>query len=204
MIVADTRGAGKSEAGKERFTYELMASDLAALLDELKIESTDVLGHSDGGIIGLVLAMRYPSRVRKLVSSSPNLRPDSTAQFPFFTDGVRMDSQRAADMIKANDRSQDWVVRKRRLDLMLEEPNIPVNDLKRITAPTLIVGGDDDIMPLEHLVEIYKNIPKAQLFIIPGGTHGVNLQYELFNRMATGFLEQPFTRLRSSDPRPPR
>lgn len=202
VIAVDSRGRGKSEVGSERLTYELLADDVAALLDHLKIDSTDVLGHSDGGIIGLALAMRHPTKVRRLVSSSPNLRVDPAALVPFFSDRVRRDSEEAAAKIKAKDSSRDWAVRKRTLDLMLEEPNIPSSSLKRITAPTLIVGGDDDIMPLEHLVEIYKNIPQAQLFIIPGGTHRVDLQYELFNAISSRFLDQPFVRLRSRDPRP--
>ena len=105
-------------------------------------------------------------------------------------------------MIKANDRSRDWVVRKRRLDLMLEEPNIPVSDLKRITAPTLIVGGDDDIMPLQHLVEIYTNIPQAQLFIIPEAltTSGCNTNSSIDGNEVS---RTSVLKTQASDPRPP-
>ena len=159
----------------------------------MRIESTDVLGHSDGGILGIALAMRYPQKVRRLVSSSPNLRPDPTALLPFFAEGVRKQSAQAAEMIKANDRSRDWVVRKRQLDLMLEEPNIPVSDLKRITAPTLIVGGDEDIMPLEHLIEIYTKIPKRSCSLfreaLTASTANTNSSIAWRRSFSTSFLK---------------
>ena len=198
VIAVDTRGHGKSEAGTDRFTYELMADDFAALLDHLGMPTADVMGHSDGGILGLVLAIRHPSKVRRLVSSSPNLRPDETAVLPFFIDGVKRQLVEVSRMIETNDTTRDWHVRKRQLDLMLEEPHISTASLKRITAPTLIISGDEDIMPLSHMIEIYSNIPQAQLLIVPGTTHGhPRARYELFNEMAKQFLTQPFVRPRN-------
>jgi pimeloyl-ACP methyl ester carboxylesterase len=173
VIVADSRSHGRSDSGEGRLTYEKIADDLAALLDQLTITSSDVWGHSDGGIVALLVAIRHPAKVAKLISSSPNLRPDETALFPWFLEGVRTRSKNAADMIEAGDRSQDWGRIKRQQDLMLEEPHISTDDLRKIPAPTLLMFADADIIPLSHALEIFNGIPLAQLFVMPGATHGV-------------------------------
>ena len=195
VIVADSRSHGRSDAGTGRLTYEQISDDLSALLDQLTISSSDVWGHSDGGIVALLLAIRHPQQVTKLISSSPNLRPDETALFQWFIDGVRTRSKNAVDMVKAGDRSQDWVRIKRQQDLMLEEPHITVGDLQKVSAPTLLMFADADIIPLSHALEIFNGIPRAQLFVMPGATHGMpRAEYETYNAVVASYLARPFTR----------
>ena len=74
VIVADSRAHGRSDSGAGRLTYEQIADDLSALLGELKIDASDLWGHSDGGIVALLLAIRHPGQVRKVIASSANLR----------------------------------------------------------------------------------------------------------------------------------
>ena len=199
VIIADSRDHGLSGSTGNRLTYEQIADDLAALLTELKIDKADVLGHSDGGIVALLLAIRHPQRVNRVVSSAPNLRPDTTAVRQEFLESVRQQSAEAVSMLAKGDASRDWTRRKRQLDMMLEEPHISHEDLQRISAPTLIIGADSDAMPLSHFVEIYEHIPQAQLFIIPGATHLMHrLEQELYNLVASRFLDRPFTRPVSS------
>jgi pimeloyl-ACP methyl ester carboxylesterase len=199
VIIADSRDHGLSGSTGDRLTYEQIADDLAALLTELKIDRADVLGHSDGGIVALLLAIRHPQKVNRVVSSAANLRPDTTALRPELLDSVRQLSSEAASMIAKADTTRDWKRRKRQLDMMLEEPHISHDDLQRISAPTLIIGADSDLIPLSHFVEIYEHIPQAQLFIIPGATHLMHrLEQELFNLVASHFLDHPFARPVSS------
>ena len=172
-----------------------MADDLAALLVEMRVETVDVIGQSDGGILALLLAIRHPSKIRALVASGPNLRPDATALFswifPLMEDAVK----EADAMIAKDDSSRDWARVKRWNELMLNEPHVPTSDLQRIQAPALIIGGDEDAITPEHLLEIYRNIPRAHLFIMPGATHFMlRDQYELYNTMAERFLRRPFER----------
>jgi pimeloyl-ACP methyl ester carboxylesterase len=195
VIAADGRSHGKTEDGTARLTYEQMADDLAELLTQMKVDSVDIIGHSDGGIIALLLAIRHPSRVKALVASGPNLRPDGTAIFPwllpFYTKAVKQ----ADTMLAQGDKSKNWARIKRWNELMLAEPQIPANDLWRIKAPTLIVGGDEDVIRPEHLLEIYRAVPQAHLFIVPGATHFIlREEYEWYNRAAERFLTRPFTR----------
>jgi pimeloyl-ACP methyl ester carboxylesterase len=84
---------------------------------------------------------------------------------------------------------------KRRQDLMLEEPHISHADLQKISAPTLLMFADSDIIPLTHAVEIFSNIPQAQLFVMPGTTHGMpRMEYEDYNAVVERFLDRPFAR----------
>ena len=195
VIVADSRSHGKSDEGSGPLTYERMADDLAAVLDDARTGPVDIIGHSDGGILGLLLAIRHPAKVKKLVASGPNLRPDSTALvdwfFPFTTKAL----ENANAMIAKGDRSQNWARIKRQNELMLNEPHIALDALQKIQAPTLILGADDDAIKTEHLLEIYRSIPKAQFAIVPGTTHLLSAQQpDLYNGIAERFLRQPFTR----------
>src|SRR5882724_9053121 len=83
VIAVDSRAQGKSTDGKDSLTFEMMADDFNALLDSLHLDSCYVLGWSDGGISGLLLALRHPEKVKKLVVSGPNLWPDTTGLQPF-------------------------------------------------------------------------------------------------------------------------
>src|SRR5207249_725114 len=76
VIAADSRAHGHSENGTIVLTYEQIADDLSELVRSLGLEHVDVLGHSDGGIVALLLAIRHPSQIGKVVASSPNLNPD--------------------------------------------------------------------------------------------------------------------------------
>ena len=195
VIAADSRSHGKTEDGTGRLTYEQMADDLAGLLDTMHVKSVDVIGHSDGGILALLLAMRHPEKVKALVASSPNLRPDPTALYPWVLADIKKARDEAETKMAQGDHSRDWARVKRWNELMLNEPHIPLTDLRRIRVPVLITGADEDMIPPEHLLEIYRNIPKAQLFIAPGTTHFMlREQYALYNEIAERFLKQPFHR----------
>jgi Predicted hydrolases or acyltransferases (alpha/beta hydrolase superfamily) len=195
VIVADSRAHGKSEDGSGPLTYEQIADDLAALLREVNASSTAVLGQSDGAIVALLLGIRYPSKVNKIVANSPNLWPDETAMAAWVFPLMKQDLERAEAMIAKGDHSKNWVRIKRWNELMLNEPHIQLGELRRIQAPVLISGADEDVIKTEHLLDIYRNLQHAQLSILPGTTHFLTQgQYERFNAMAERFLSNPFTR----------
>ena len=98
-------------------------------------------------------------------------------------------------MISNHDTSKDWQVIYQRMALMNDQPDITLTDLHKIKSPVLIVAGDKDAIREEHSVLIYQNIPKCQLWIIPGGTHfAPAVQPELFNEKVYRFLRGPFSR----------
>jgi pimeloyl-ACP methyl ester carboxylesterase len=195
IIVADSRFHGKTDNGSEILTYDLMAKDYNSLLNYLKIDSVYILGQSDGGIIGLLLAMNYPKKVKKLVTTGPNIRPDSTALPEWALELDTNDLKWIDKKINQGDTSGNLVRQKSQINLMDKYPNISNKELKRIKAPVLVMAGDGDIIKLEHILEIYQNIPKAQLFIMPGATHFMlREEYSLFNQIVERFLDNPFKR----------
>ena len=197
VMAIDSRGAGKSGDGTGPLTFEQQADDFIAVLDAERIQRADVLGQSDGGILALELGIRHSDRVLKLVASGPNLRPDATALESFFFERARQTVAEADRMIAAGDTSRDWRRRKRMQELDLNEPHISLDAVHSITAPTLLIGGDEDIIRLEHYVEMYHALLHGQLFIRPGAPHGGLNDPDLgavFNAAAEKFLARPFSR----------
>lgn len=195
VIIADSRYQGKSGNGNEELTYRLMSKDYNALLDELKLDSLYIIGQSDGGIIGLLLAIDYPSKVKKLITTAPNLRPDSTAVYEWAIKQVKSNLLKVEEKLESGDRTIETIRKNALLNLMDKYPNISLEKLKRIRAPVLVMSSDADIIKPEHILEIYNNIPKAQLFVMPGATHRMYREEpELFNQIALRFLENPFKR----------
>jgi pimeloyl-ACP methyl ester carboxylesterase len=195
VIIADSRFHGKTENGSELLTYDLMAEDYNSLLDFLKIDSVCIIGQSDGGIIGLILAMNYPKKVKKLVTTAPNLRADTTALPKWYVEFNKNELKETDDKIKLGDTSDELFRLRTQVNLMVEYPKIKDSELAMIKAPVLVMAGDGDIIKLEHILDIYKNIPKAQLFIMPGATHFMlREEYRLFNQIIERFLDNPFKR----------
>jgi len=97
VIAMDSRGQGKSDLGTAALTYEQMAEDINALLEQLKLDHVKVLGWSDGGIIGLLLTIHHPDKVSMLAVMGANLEPD--AAYPWAVDGiVRMRNRITAEL----------------------------------------------------------------------------------------------------------
>jgi len=194
VIAADSRAHGHSDNGLLPLKYEQIADDLSELVRSLGIERIDVVGHSDGGIVALLLAIRHPSQVGNVVASGPNLRPEVLGQATLAR--VRNQAQLANEKIASGDHSQDWTRLKLQKELVLSEPHISIDDLRKITSPTLIMIGDhDDAIPISHIIEIATGISHAQLAILPGATHDLlRGEYDLYNFIANRFLEVTFAK----------
>lgn len=190
VIVADSRGQGKSIDKPDSLTYEMMADDYAALLDAMKVDSALVIGWSDGGINALLLAIRHPRKVKKLASTGANLWPDSTAFAGDFTVFLQREYERLKKSSSSSDsQKKSWKLTK----LMAEQPQIDVSQLQSVKCPALIIGGDHDIVKEEHTMLIYKNIPKAYLWIVPNSGHATLFSHrEEFNKTVHDFFVTPY------------
>jgi pimeloyl-ACP methyl ester carboxylesterase len=168
VIAMDSRDHGRSGDSEGPLTYEKMADDLAALLDHLEADPVDVLGWSDGGIEALLLGMRYPEKVRRLVAMAPNLNPSEDALYPETIALMR----EAVDSMSDEERDTPEGRREfKATEMMLEEPNIDVSELEAIEAPTLIMVGEHDLIRPEHAVEIYEHLQYGALKILRNATH---------------------------------
>jgi pimeloyl-ACP methyl ester carboxylesterase len=193
VIAVDSRGHGRSPLGTDNLTYELMAEDVAALLRYLHMEQLDVIGWSDGGIIGLLLAIRHPESVRKLVIVGAALNPEGAHDWAF--PPVQTMHSDALKKVAAGDSSDETLAQLQKAALLLNHPNIESQALAEITAPVLVVAGDEDVIRTEHTLEIYHALNKAHLYIVPGATHFAPLSHPaLFNAAAERFLDNEFAR----------
>ena len=194
VIVADSRAHGKSVDHGDSLSYEQMADDFAALLTALKIDSAHVLGWSDGGINGLLLAMRHPEKVKKLVVTGASLWPDSSAVeentlqeiLPTYFSLKKMFTEPGPKTYA--DSTKFKLVK-----LLIEQPHIALTDLHKIKAPTLVIAGDHDLIKPAHTLQIFQNIPKAYLWILPNCGHSTVQDYaEEFNIKTAAFLKTPY------------
>lgn len=190
VIAMDSRDQGKSGDSTGKLTYEKMADDQAALLENLKSPPAYVVGWSDGGIEALLLGIRHPAQVRKIASMAANLDPQGA-----YPEVIAM-AKSQLDSIPANVRQTPEGKRDLRVgQLVFDEPHIDPNALGKITAPTLILASDHDLIIDEHTLLIYHHIPNGQLCIFPNATHMVPYDDpELFNSTVDQFFRTPFVR----------
>jgi len=179
VIAVDSRLHGKSGGSTDTLSYDMMAADFAGLLDYLKIDSAYVLGWSDGGIDGLILAMNFPKKVKKLAVSGANIVPDSTAL-------SAADIEEMKNIVYNSNASQRIKTLNR---MLIFQPQIPYSDLQKIKCPVLVMAGDHDMIKAEHTLKIYQSLPKAYLCIFPDSRHGVCQQRpSLFNETVLTFF----------------
>lgn len=182
VIAIDNRGHGKSVDPSPHLTYTQMAKDVAILLDSLHLDSVYVSGQSDGGILGLLLAINYPNKVSKVVTFGANMFPGKKA-IPDVIDKMIMDTLRLTKNFQT----------RRLFELMGQQPDITEKDLQKISCPFLLIFGDRDVIRLEHSLTMFYNIKKSNLFIMPGATHFGSIEKpELFNTVVMDFFNKPF------------
>jgi len=187
VIAVDTRAQGKSiDNDSSKLSYDIFASDMKALLDSLNLKKVNVLGWSDGGNTGLIMAIKYPDYVGKLVVMGVNLNPTENAV------EKSMLNQLKKDLKKLQQKQDTESKQMTRLLLMLStEPNINVEDLHTISAKTLVLAGEKDVIKAEHTRLIASNISGSQLIIFKKQTHMVpNENPLLFNETVLNFLKQ--------------
>lgn len=185
VIVVDCRGRGKSTYDKAKeLTFDLQTEDLKQFLDQLNIKKVKILGWSDGGILAITLALKYPDLVDKIACSGANIFPEGIKN-----DDLKSMKEIVSNLIKENkDHKNDMLIDLYNLDI--KYPNLKYENLKNIQCPSLILAGDNDEIKTEHTVKIAESIPKGQLAIIPNSTHYVPEQKpELFNLIVIDFFE---------------
>ena len=193
VIAMDSRDHGRSADSAEALTYEKMTDDLAALLEHLKVGPANVLGWSDGGIEALLLGIRHPAKVKKLVAMAANLNPTEDA---FSPELLALIKTMMAEVPAAARETPEGRRALKVTGMLLVEPHIDVKALETITAPTLVLGADHDLIRDEHTVDIYHHVPNSQLAIFPNATHMIPYDDPAtFNATVERFLRTPFVKI---------
>jgi pimeloyl-ACP methyl ester carboxylesterase len=201
VIVADSRAHGKSIDPSDSLTYEMMADDYADLLTAMQIDSAYVLGWSDGGINGLLLAIRHPEKVKKLAITGASLQPDSTA----VAEETLKETKEHYLAVKKSfsssaPKTPQEITEFKLLKLLIEQPHIELAALHKISAPTLVIGGDRDLIRPEHTLQIFQNIPNAYLWILPHSGHSTLIDHsEEFNRKTNAFFKNTYQKIEKKD-----
>lgn len=194
VIAVDSRGQGRSTDSADPITYAAMGDDMIKLMDNLHIAKADVVGWSDGGIVGLDMAMKHPDRVSSLVAIGSNY--DVKGLDPkVFSSGFF--DQQAADIkpfydAVAPDPKHFPVLVKKIEHMISTEPHYTLAELGHIRARTAIVAGEHDLILRPHTDALAHAIPGAKEIIVPGASHAGPLeQPDAYNKIVLDFLAAP-------------
>lgn len=200
IVAVEMQGHGRTADTGRAITPASLASDVLGLLDHLGIDRAHVLGHSLGGAVALELAVSHPDRVRSIVPMSITVRPDGTHEE--ITDpskhatSTRMPTaQDFADMTEAYKRLSPHPEHFDEFVAMLSGVASQVEgwtdeQLAGVTAPTLLMIGDNDFTTVEHAALMLRLIPGSQLAVLPGTTHmTITRRADLVVPMLTAFLD---------------
>ncbi len=218
VIVADSRGQGRSTQTSEPLTYGLMADDYLALLDDLKLSKVTVVGWSDGGNIGLDLAIHHPDRLTALFAQAANASPDGLVAYQPRKRGYlsrlrhylgaakdRVETIMAAGEARfmatlgyrdARPPAASPALQREIFRLWATEPHYTEQQLASIRVRTAIVSGDhDNAVRLDHTKYLARTIPGAQLIILPDIGHAAVLQDPVgYARAVLDFVDGPAPR----------
>ena len=214
-ISFDNRGAGRSDKPTEPFTLEQMADDAIAVLDAAGIETAHIVGASMGGVISQIIAVKYPHRVRSLTLVCTACR-----NHPWRQELLQSWAKTAEEkgMIEVGKEAAQWVMSPRsfrrlvpaftwmgplaalrprhsfvsQIDAILDTREDLVDQLSTITAPTMVIVGNQDILtPRGDSEEIAERIPNAELVVISGAAHGLMMEHSsTFNKILIEFLQR--------------
>ena len=174
LAAFDRRGHGRTGDTDEPFSYGSLADETIAFVEHLG-RRVHVVGHSDGGNVALLVAMRRPDLLKRVVVVGANFHVDGLMPMdpidtmsPEFDEWARRHAQRSPD-----DLAHAWVVARKSDEMMASQPTLTTNDLATIRRPVLVMAGDDDVATLAHTCAMYEAIEESQLAIVPGTSHGV-------------------------------
>ena len=208
VIALESQGHGRTADIERPITYEQMADDVAAAMEDLGFQQADVFGYSMGGGIALQLAIRHPARVRRMVVVSAGyetegMYPELIPMFEQMTPETFAGSPFEAEYQRLAPNPENFpVLVEKLLELDTTPHNWPADDIAGIEAPTLVISGDADVIRPEHSVEIFRLLgggptpdfmgaSEDQLAILPGASHlGVIEEVDLLAAIVPEFLDR--------------
>ena len=203
VIGIDQRGHGHSPDGPWSLSYKMMADDTAAIIEQLDVGPVDIVGHSDGADLALLLARDHPKLVRRLIISGANIRVDLSPEAKLRSQWSQRQWEEhlrktaaalppwfVRDYAKVSPDGQDhWMTLLAKCyDMWLQPIVIEPADLKKVSIPVLVMAGDHDFTSIEDSAEIFRDLPLGQLIIVPASNHGTfNARPDLVNLAIANF-----------------
>jgi pimeloyl-ACP methyl ester carboxylesterase len=194
VFTPDRRGHGRTADTEDPFSYDSMAEETERFLEGVVGGPAALVGWSDGGIVALLVGLRRPDLVRRLVLIGANFHHDGLCE------GVDLGEDPDAEFLavframyemNAVDPAHWPVFFAKSARLWREEPTLTVADIRTVAAPTLVLVGDDDAVELTHTVALYEALPQGQLAVVPGTSHALLLEKPaLVNQLVLDFLAE--------------
>lgn len=192
VILIDSRGHGRSTRDARPFSYSLMASDVLAVMDHLRLDKAAIVGWSDGACIGLILAMTAPARVARVFFFGCNMDPSGAKEKPDATPMLQRCFRRhALDYARLSATPGEFEAFVEAVGLMMKtEPNVSADELSTIQVPVAIVQSEhDEFIKRAHAEYLARTIPGAELILLPDVSHFAPLQRPgQFNEAMLSFL----------------
>jgi len=193
VLVPEQQGHARTPDLAEPLTYQAMANDTIEFIERVANQRAHVVGHSDGGILGLYLALQRPDLLSRAVVIGANYHKDGLF-WPTLADADPDDEEFAKSRTRYDalspEGSAHWpVIFRKTQQMWLTEPTLTLAEIAAITAPVLVMVGDDDVISHSHSVELYETLVEGQMAMIPGSSHGVKKEKpEIVNRLILDFL----------------
>jgi pimeloyl-ACP methyl ester carboxylesterase len=185
----ERRGHGHTPDVDGPISYDLMADDTIAFLEATVERAAHLVGHSDGANVALLVALKRPDLVRRLVLISANFHHDGLVPGAIEVDHL-MGMVAGHYAAVSPDGAEHLPIVGAKVGRMFdEEPTLTVADLAGVRARTLVMCADDDAVTLEHTVALYRGIPRSELAVVPGTSHVLVLEKpELCHKLIVDFL----------------
>ncbi|WP_020390408.1 alpha/beta fold hydrolase [Kribbella catacumbae] len=191
VYVPERRGHGHTPDVEGPIGYQVMADDTIAFLETVIGQPADLVGHSDGAVTALLVAMQRPELVNRLVliSGGFNKSGEAGPEMEWDVPAITQFLGPAYGEVSPDGEDHFPVVATKIGEMAAKEPDLQASELAAVTARTLIMFADDDLVTLAHSVEMYDNIPNAEFAVVPGTSHFlVQEKPELVNQLVLDFL----------------
>lgn len=182
VIRFDYRDHGKSQNARDKLTFSILVEDLKEIMDHFAIEKTTLLGFSDGANLAVKFATSYPERINRLILNAPNLS----------FEGLHTIAQIGSILWHGITKYLPFMEKEHRVaGLLVEDLKISKRDLRQITAPTLFLVGQFDVIRLEHILFLAHLVKNSTYHILIGQGHQASQKKpQYFNRLVLAFLEK--------------
>ncbi|WP_348800629.1 alpha/beta fold hydrolase [Flavobacterium adhaerens] len=188
VIAVDSRCQGRSSCNDIEMSYDQMADDMNVFINYLMLDKVNILGWSDGGNTGITMALKYPAKVKTLVTMGANLYPNTDAIEPEFWQKFKGDI-RKGQLAKIFIPSLKTNIRVSKM--CLKYPDIKPQSLNAIQIPVLVLAGEKDVIKKEHTELIANNLKKSELHFFSNSTHYAPQENpKEFNKIILNFLNK--------------
>jgi pimeloyl-ACP methyl ester carboxylesterase len=191
VYTPERRGHGHTGDVPGPTSYQLMTDDTIAFLEAVVGRPADLVGHSDGAFVAMMVAMQRPELVKRLVliSGGFNKSGEAVPDMEWNVDELAQFLGPAHGEVSPDGEDHFKVVATKVGEMAAVEPNLQASDLAKVTQRSLVVFSDDDLMTLAHAVEMYDALPNAELAIVPGTSHFLTQEKpQLVNKLVLDFL----------------